>query len=159
MRSEFVILHNETRASAIRRRGGFLIVAMVCLALVSVLLTSLLKLEAARRRQARHEQHAAQADWLVTSAIARSAHRFRLDGEYKGETWTADVGGTRENRGRVEIVIETDDATDGELKDPAVRVVVEFPEGSERAVHRARTARLSRGLGSLSTGPKSYTRR
>ena len=70
-----------------RRRGAIMIVALICLVLVSALLGSLLKTAVAQRKQLRHEAEHLQAAWLAESGVARAASRLATDRGYEGETW------------------------------------------------------------------------
>src|SRR5262245_49285586 len=58
------------------RRGAFLIVALICLVIATLLLGSLLKLATVQHRQMLSEQARLQAEWLAESGLARAAHKL-----------------------------------------------------------------------------------
>ena len=68
-------------------RGAVLIVAIVCMAVATVIFASLLRLAVAERRAVRAEAWRVQASWLAESAIERAAYRLAADADYAGETW------------------------------------------------------------------------
>lgn len=95
------------------RRGAVLIVALVCLMLISLILGSLLKLVVTHRRQMRGREHRLQAVWLAESGIQRAVHRLADGSGYGGEEWNIpaeEIGGR--HAGRVKITVETSDADD-----------------------------------------------
>lgn len=71
-----------------RRRGAFLMIVMVCIAISAILLGALLKLALLTDRQTVYEQARLQADWLADSGIERAAYRLTHDPDYAGETWS-----------------------------------------------------------------------
>ncbi len=89
------------------RRGAVLIVVMVCLAVATVLLVSIVKMAAVDRRATRTEAWRTQAAWLAESALERAASRLASDNTYAGETWTVTAEeSTVAEPGLVEISIE-----------------------------------------------------
>ena len=79
-----------------QRRGTALIMALMCLVLLTMLLGSLLQTAVGQRKQMRFEERRLQAVWLAESAVERAAGRLAADRDYQGETWqiTADeLGG------------------------------------------------------------------
>jgi hypothetical protein len=62
-------------------------IALVCVAVASVVLLALLRLAVAWGDVARDEEQHLQANWLVESALDRAAARLAADADYAGETW------------------------------------------------------------------------
>lgn len=70
-----------------RRRGAFLVAAMIALLLASMIGAALLQLALAQRRQIQREETRLQADWLAESGLERAALRLSADAGYEGELW------------------------------------------------------------------------
>lgn len=88
------------------RRGATMLVAMVCLVLVTMLLGALLRLAMTQRRQVAYEQMRLQADWLAEAAVERAVHRLASDGNYTGETWTftsEELGGVQAGEATIQV--------------------------------------------------------
>ncbi len=88
------------------RRGGALIVVLVCITVASAILVSLVRLGVAQRREAEVRDWETQAVWLAESGLDRAAARLAVDPKYGGETWTIPssvFGGNKS--GRVEIAV------------------------------------------------------
>jgi hypothetical protein len=112
------------------RRGGFIIVVMVCLLLAGMLVASLLKLALLQAGQLGHEQTRLQTAWLADSALKRAASRLARDDSYEGETWKISAAQLRGLDGAV-VVIRVDR---GEAGQPRVVVEATYPaEGPPRA--------------------------
>jgi len=69
------------------RRGAVLLVALVAIAVASVVFASLLRLSVAERRRVETEAWEVQAAWLAESGLERVAARLDADAAYQGETW------------------------------------------------------------------------
>lgn len=76
-----------TRNRRPRRRAAAMIVAIVAVAVVTLIGLSLVQSLLRWHRQARIYEQQAQALWLAEAALARSAARLRADPAYTGETW------------------------------------------------------------------------
>jgi len=136
-----MVNRHETRRSAKRarrgsRRGAVLIAAMVCVAVATVVLISIVRMAGAGRRTMQTEAWRLQAAWLAESGLERAAWRLASDGAYSGETWTvapeALAGG---EAGVVEIEVEE---IPGEADRRLVRVRADYPDQPQ---HRARQSR------------------
>jgi len=68
-------------------RGAVLLIAMVCVAIASLVSISLLRLALAQEDAIRTDTRQLQASWLAESAVDRAAARLRADDAYQGETW------------------------------------------------------------------------
>jgi len=83
----------------VRRRGVVLLVAIVAIAIASMIFLSLLKRCVAEKRRVETASWQVQAAWLVESGIERAAAQLAADPEYRGETWhlpTDALGGPHE---------------------------------------------------------------
>ena len=65
------------------RRGAVLLVALVAIAVASVVFTSLLRLSVAERRRVQTEAWQVQAAWLAESGLERAAARLDADAAYQ----------------------------------------------------------------------------
>jgi hypothetical protein len=121
-----------------RRRGTFIIVAVICLVLATSLVGVLLSLVQKHRRQIAFQQAELQAEWLVESAIDRSAFRLQRDHDYQGETWAIEAselaGGPA-----AEIVVDIKHPTD-RPDARTVEVKAVYGSGPGQTVSRARQA-------------------
>ena len=70
-----------------RPRGFALLLVLVCLAIASAMLVSIIKSSAAGRRFSGRRASRAQAIWLAESGIERAAGKLAADADYRGETW------------------------------------------------------------------------
>ncbi|MSR57202.1 MAG: hypothetical protein EXS05_05980 [Planctomycetaceae bacterium] len=131
------------RALAARtpRRGAFLIVALICLVLATVLVGAMLTLAQTQRRQLSQQQLLLQTEWLMESAFERAASRLRDNSDYPGETWSisaAELGSTDSDDGAAgEAIIRVETS----LHQPQHRIVsVEavYPRESTPQVRRTR---------------------
>jgi Tfp pilus assembly protein PilX len=123
------------------RRGGMLIIVLVCLIVAATILASVLKLAGSYRRDQAAEQNRAQADWLAESALERAVSRLQKDAAYSGEIWK--VGPEelqRQQAGEVTIRVESD------RQMPEARrivIVAEFPADSATPARRTKEQTVS----------------
>lgn len=124
-----------------RRRGAALVVAMVCLLLISLSLGALLQIARVQMQQARRGEDRLQSEWLAESALERAAARLAADGEYEGETWdlTAEEFG-RQEAGTVSVKVEE---IPGRESSKRVTVVARFPKAGARAVQTTKTIEVT----------------
>jgi len=109
-----------------RRRAMAMIVALVAVAVVTLIGLSLVQSLLRSYRQARSYEQQAQALWLADAAVVRGAARLLADPTYGGETWlpasASGAGATTDATipilGRAEIRIERAGG------DPSARVIV-----------------------------------
>ena len=119
------------------RRGGAMIVALVCLTVSVLLIGSLLRIAVADRRQLRAEQTLLQADWLAESALNRTAYRLRNQPDYAGERWdiaAADLNGRHSGRVDISVAVAEGDATRR-----SVTVTAVYPADAELFSKRTKT--------------------
>lgn len=125
------------KASNRRRRASVLAAALVCLVVVMAILGQMLLTVALAGRQLHVERNRRQCELLLEAGIARAVHRRTQDAEYSGETWTIpseDMLGLGDGQVTIEFTEEEDR--------PALRVVAEYPAGSEQSVCRSQTLTL-----------------
>ena len=127
-----------------QRRGAILIVAMVCLVLLSSLGLSAVKTAVRWHRQMLAEEALQQATLLVEAGRQRAAHQLSANNEYTGESWNisaADLGGTAAASVRIDVK-KPNGNTD--RHDVTVRAV--YPVGATR--HATRTRQYSIAISS-----------
>jgi hypothetical protein len=118
------------------RRGGIMVIAMVCLVITTLILGSLLKMVTMHHTQMRYEQQRIQADWLAEAGLERAADKLTADPNYSGETWqipAAEMGG--EQGGSVQIAIEP---APGHPDQRIVSVAAIFPTETKRFAKRSK---------------------
>ena len=69
------------------RRGAILILAIVCVAVTMSIMALLVRFALMHHATQKNQHRAAQANWLVESALDRAAARLAIDPSYTGETW------------------------------------------------------------------------
>lgn len=123
-----------------RRRGGILIVAMVCMLLATMILGAMLKLTMMHGRQMRTEQYSVQADWLAVSAVERAASRLFDDRSYSGEVWEIEaglIGGVYDGRAEIRVTPSAEDQDEY-----SVTVVAVYPLHSPQPMRRTKTVSI-----------------
>ena len=133
-----------------KRRGAILVLAIVCVAITMSIMALLVRFAFMHHGAQKSQHRAAQANWLVESAIDRAAARLAIDPSYTGETWkipaedffvsgqasgeateTAPPGKAALVRIAVEPVADRDDAR-------TIHVVADYPDDPK---HRARRSK------------------
>jgi Tfp pilus assembly protein PilX len=131
------LTHSRRRSRRIApRRGAFIVVVVVCLALAGMILASLLKMALLHERQLGYEQARLQAAWLADSGLDRAAIRLAGKPDYAGETWNiaaAQLGGPE---GAVVVIRVQKDETRNERR--AIVVEAVYPA---QGPHQARLTR------------------
>ena len=126
------------------RRGGVLILAMVCLTLIVVILGSLLKMSMAEHKQKQRDELALEADWLAESACERAFAYASADAKYVGEEWTVVPQTPGDERtGRAVIKVET---VAGRPAERTVTVAATFPANAEIFVRRSKQLTVRRNV-------------
>lgn len=127
---------NRLRAKLSTRRGALLLIALICLMLVSMLGATIVSLTSSQRKQQQSTQFRLQAESLADSAVERAAAQLARDPAYAGETWEPEMGTIQgESRGVARIVVIADESVPGRRH---VTAVADFPHRSHR---RARSRR------------------
>jgi Tfp pilus assembly protein PilX len=73
------------------RRGGALIIALVTLLVVMLMAGAIVRSLVADHRETRQAAKELQAHCLADAAAARGAAMLRMNSEYVGETWRAEI--------------------------------------------------------------------
>lgn len=128
-----ILRRNHRNAS---RRGIALVTAMVCLALVVVLMSLIVRVALMRHSVARDESRQLQAAWLADSALQRAAARLADDREYAGEMWK--IGAEAFDGRHAGVVLIEVTPSDDDARRRIVRVRADFPDDP---VHRARRSK------------------
>ena len=124
-----------------RRSGMVMVAALVCLLVVTTLICNMLQGTLRARRQLHAERDRRQTELLLEAGAGRAAIRLAADPAFRGEIWNlpaeAIVG-----RGEGRVTTEVSPSADGEPStEPSwqVRVVAEYPLGSDFSIRRSRT--------------------
>jgi Tfp pilus assembly protein PilX len=128
-------------AGTSRRRGTFLIVALICLAVATALIGTILSLVETERRQVLEHQLRLQAEWLAESALDRAVASLRADSAYTGEAWaveSSELGGADPGL----VTIRVDSSPDRKhLR--VVRAEAVYPVGSMQPIRRTRQTTIA----------------
>lgn len=127
MREPFRVSTGHTR-----RGGAVLVVALICLLLVTVLAASLTRTVLLQREQVIRDEWRLQAEWLADAGIDRAVARRNADPEYAGEEWRPEWNDSGP-LGDVRITLAGEESVDGEL---TVRISVTAdvpPDTTDRA--------------------------
>ena len=110
--------------------------ALVCVAIVTMLFASIVRLSGTRRQSLQTRQRQAQAAWLAESGLERAAWRLGQDAEYSGETWnlSAEQLGAADSA-VVRIEVEAFPEQPGRR---VIRVRADYPD---HPVHRGRVSK------------------
>jgi Tfp pilus assembly protein PilV len=126
----------ERRFTRSRRRGLVIIAALVCLLIVTSIVTAMLQNALRARRQLRAERDRRQVELLIEAGAGRAARRLASEPSFRGDTWDipadAIVGS-----GAGRVTSEITPAADRE--NWQVRVVAEYPLGRDFPIRRSHT--------------------
>ena len=115
-----------------RPRGAALLMAMACLAMLSIVFGILLKVGSAERTQARTEENRLRAGWLAESGLERAWAKLSGSPDYRGETWKISPEAMRGRHGAVVAI--TVQPAPGEPGRFVVTARADYPaEGTARA--------------------------
>jgi hypothetical protein len=121
------------------RRGAVLVAALVCMLVVMMILGSMFQGVVRAHRQLHRERDLRQTELLLQAGCDRAAVQLLNTDDYHGETWNLPpdmVVGT----GRGRVTIET--TRTGSQPAWEVKVVAEYPQGSDTSIRRSRTFQL-----------------
>ena len=132
------------------RRGAALIMAIVCLVIVTSLAVEIMRSMVAARQQSRFQRNELQATWLAEAGVSRAEARLNQAPTYHGETWTPelDLSDLSPHRvapnGSVEIKIEP--VAESETRRRVI-VTATFPADSPATMRcrRERVVQLAEG--------------
>ena len=77
----------DSRPLLRRRRGAMAVVALVCVAVMSIVMMVMLRRAVGEWKMVQLEVRQVQCRWLAESALDRTAARLAADPKYAGETW------------------------------------------------------------------------
>jgi type II secretory pathway component PulK len=131
-------MHNR-KASTTKRQGAVLVVAMVCLLVITAIIGTMIRGTLRNHRQLRSEKDRRQAELLLDAGVSRASKRLAADPDYRKETWSLPpdaISGAGEGR----VIIEL---TGTEAQESlTARISAEYPVGNEHSVRRSRTIQL-----------------
>ncbi len=119
-----------------RPRGAVLVAALVCLLIVTSMVSTMLQGALRARRQLHRERDLRQTEFLLQAGVERAAFRLRNETNYRGETWNLPaelIVGSRPGR----VSIET--SRDSGEQPWQVKVAAEYPVGRDTSVRRSQT--------------------
>jgi Tfp pilus assembly protein PilV len=129
-----------------QRRGTALIAVLVCLVIVMALLGNMLVGALRIGRQMRGERDRRQCELLLQAGLDRAALRASAAAPYSGEVWnvsSADISGTGDGQVTIRVSRQGDTPTRSPLSEAlSIRVLAEYPVGSDSSIRRSRTAQL-----------------
>ena len=118
------------------RRGGVLVMAIVCVAIAAMLFVMIAQAAALGRRASDSQRWQIQASLLAESGLDRAVARLWADADYGGETWAP---GAAEFDGRhsAAVAIEVEPVPD-EPERRQIRIRADYPD---HPYHRCREMR------------------
>lgn len=107
-RREFRSLRRATPLQKNRhpRRAAILVIAIVCLTLLSMTITVLVRGVAMNRDQSRRMLHQVQAEWLAHAAAQSAADQLRRNRQWEGARWTIDLQPPSELTAAVQVDLQ-----------------------------------------------------
>jgi hypothetical protein len=120
------------------RRGAILIVALVCVAVVTAAMVSLVQLAIGQRNHLRMETVGLQCSWLAESALDRAAWRLSVDAKYPGETWSLPAAAWGGADPAV-VMIQVEPVPDQPMR-RLVRVRADYPDHPQDRVRLSKQA-------------------
>jgi len=113
-----------------------LLVALVVVAVASMVFLSVLKSANAQRQRLQTELWRVQAAWLAESGLERAAARLATQPDYPGESWSVpaeQLGGPLAAAVRIRV-----EAAPAKAKDRVVRVEADYPDHPQDRVRESR---------------------
>lgn len=121
------------------RRGALLIMALICLAIASLLTAALIQAMILSQRQLVIEEDRVQAEWLARSALGHAWNRLQRQSSLSPETWNL-TSKDLDAQAAATINIEVrNDAADAATR--VITVYVEYAPVASRVIRATRTAR------------------
>lgn len=119
-----------------RPRGAVLVAALVCLLIVTSMVSTMLQGALRARRQLHRERDLRQTELLLQAGVERAGFRLGSEMDYRGETWELPAESiVGSHPGRV-IIVTSGDSVDQSRQ---VRVAAEYPVGRNTSIRRSRT--------------------
>jgi hypothetical protein len=131
-------MHNR-KTSTMKRQGAVLVVAMVCLLVVTAIIGTMIRGTLRNHRQLRSEKDLRQAELLLDAGVARASKRLAANPDFRNETWSLQPDAiTGAGEGLVIIELSGTEAQDS----LTARISAEYPAGNELSVRRSRSVQL-----------------
>jgi hypothetical protein len=111
-----------------------LVATMVCLLIVLAMLGAMLLGALRASRQLHVERDLRQCELLLHAGVERAAFHLAEDSAYAGETWkipAAAIIGTGEGWVQIDV------SRNAQNRPSEVRIVAEYPHGSEQSIRRS----------------------
>jgi Tfp pilus assembly protein PilX len=113
--------------------GAILVVALICLLLLTVLAASLTRTVIVQREQVIRDEWQLQAEWLAESALDRAAAQLQANPEYAGEEWRPGLTEGGIPLGNARIALAREETTNGATL-IRIKTTADVPaDGSNRA--------------------------
>lgn len=124
---------NRPVAATHSRQGSILVAALVCLALVTLIMLSVFKTSLSQRHQIRLEQQHVQAELLAESGLEKAVARLTTNPKYTGEQWTIEPSQLdSHNSALVKITVEKTE------KQQSIGIHVTYPKDSLKSSRATR---------------------
>jgi hypothetical protein len=123
-----------------QRSGLMIVVALVCLLIVTSIICSMLQSALRARRQLHVERDRRQAELLLEAGADRAVSRLAADASFRGDTWTVPADAIiGQGDGRVMIEISRSNDEDAWQ----LHAVAEYPLGRGFPIRRSHTFPIS----------------
>ena len=123
------------------RTGAILVVALICLLLITVLAASLTRTVLLQREQVIRDEWRLQAEWLADAGLDRAVARLSAESDYAGEEWRPQLNDDGIALGRVRIVVSGEETT-GDASLVRVNVTADVPADATERARVQRTASI-----------------
>ena len=125
---------------AVDRRGTAMIIAIVCLLLVTTISFSLVKYAVGAHQQSERLGWRLQSTWLAESILVQTAARLRAGSDIEEQQWTTEPIGPAREVGRARISWNADSENEGVV---TLTAVADFPDDPTDRVRTTRTLTLT----------------
>lgn len=132
--------HAETVRPRPARRGTAMIVAIVCLLLITTICFSLVRHARLAVQQVDRQGWRAQAAWLAESGLLQAAARLQADPDFAGGEWTVDHVNDTPANGHIAVTVTPRDDNNGSRM---ISVTANFPVDDVDRVRTTRTLVVS----------------
>lgn len=124
-------------AFAAARTGAVLVIALICLLLLTALAASLVRTALMQREQVIHDEWQLQAEWLAEAALDRALMQLNASADYEGEEWLPESNDKAAPPGRIRIAILQEEGESG-ARLARITVTADVPADAQQ---RARVQR------------------
>ena len=131
--------HRADWEPKLRRRGFVLVAVLVCLTVVMLLTTAMVRETVLADRRQRLQELELQANWLLQAGCDRAAARLRHTPDFAGEVWEP-AEGQLPHGTAARIAIRVQPLADAETGRETV-IEVTYPLHAEHPIHKTRVER------------------